>query len=264
MPAAEAGERGYERGERYGHVEKRRDKRGFPVAHEIASVEQQAAPPNLDISAQFASQVLRHLLVSQPRRPYPGPFFFPRRDQNGGITQSHRLQGQPAVARPTGYRVRYNHRRERAVRAAVHDDLDVLGDEMPGGRHARAVAHDRRVPLGGGGDVLVAVVDHAHRLAHALGQQGCVDGYDRGVVLLAPEATAGLRLRDDGLLVGQVGMGRRPVVGHGQAALGSDPDVAVTVDQQGPAAQGKRRSRRTWTTAAASSSPAKTITTIAT
>ena len=94
---------------------------------------------------------------------------------------------------------REHHRRQRAVGAAVHDDLDVLGDEPAVRIHARAVADDRRVALGGGRDVLVAVVDHAHRPAHPLRQQGGVDGEDRGVLLLAAEAAASLRLGDDGL-----------------------------------------------------------------
>ena len=55
--------------------------------------------------------------------------------------------------------------RQRAVGAAVHDDLDVLGHEPAVARHAGPVADDRRVALGRRGDVLVAVVDHAHRPA---------------------------------------------------------------------------------------------------
>ncbi len=60
------------------------------------------------------------------------------------------------------------------------------------------------MPLGGGGDVLVAVVDHAHRLADSLRQQGRVDGHDGREVLLSAEAAASLRLGDDSLCVTQV------------------------------------------------------------
>ena len=60
---------------------------------------------------------------------------------------------------------RQDDRGERAVRAAVHDDLDVLGDEPSVARDAGPVADDRRVALRRRGDVLVAVVDHPHRTA---------------------------------------------------------------------------------------------------
>ena len=58
---------------------------------------------------------------------------------------------------------RQDDRRERAVRAAVHDDLDVLGDERAVAGHAGPVADDRRVALRRRRDVLVAVVDHPDR-----------------------------------------------------------------------------------------------------
>ena len=60
---------------------------------------------------------------------------------------------------------RQHDRRQRAVGAAVHDDLDVLRHEPAVARDAGPVADDRRVPLGRRGEVLVAVVDHPHRLA---------------------------------------------------------------------------------------------------
>ena len=49
------------------------------------------------------------------------------------------------------------------------------------------------------GDVLVAVVDHPHRLARPLRQQRGMEGDDRRVLLLAAEAAAGLGLDDRGL-----------------------------------------------------------------
>ncbi len=117
---------------------------------------------------------------------------------------------------------------ERAVRAAVHDDLDVLGDEPSIGRHAGAITHDGRVPLGGRGDVLVAVVDHAHRLADALSEERGVDGHDRGVVLLAAEAAARLGLGDDRLLVGKAERAlERGVDVVGTLHRAGDPDPAV-------------------------------------
>ena len=54
-------------------------------------------------------------------------------------------------------------RRERAVRPAVHDHLDVLGQDPAVVGHPGPVPDDRRVALGRGRDVLVAVVDHADR-----------------------------------------------------------------------------------------------------
>ncbi len=94
------------------------------------------------------------------------------------------------VDRPTGQ----DDRRERAVRAAVHDDLDVLGEEPAVRGHARPVAHDRRMALGRRGDVLVAVVDHPHRTARLPREERGVEGDDRGVLLLAAEPAAGLGL----------------------------------------------------------------------
>ncbi len=98
---------------------------------------------------------------------------------------------------------RQHHGRERAVGAAVHDDVDVLGHERAIAHDAGAVADDRRMALGGRRDVLVAVVDHAHWVPRLAGQQRGVDGHDRGVLLLPPEAAAGLGLDDDRLAVAE-------------------------------------------------------------
>ena len=91
---------------------------------------------------------------------------------------------------------RQHDRRERAVRAAVHHDLDVLGDEHALAGDAGAVADDRRVALGRRRDVLVAVVDHADRLLGLAREQRRVEPDDRGELLLAAEPAAGLGLDD--------------------------------------------------------------------
>ena len=91
---------------------------------------------------------------------------------------------------------RQDDRRERAVRAAVHHDLDVLGDEPAVVGHAGPVADDRRVALGRGRQVLVAVVDHPHRTPGLARQQRRVQRDHRRVLLLATEPAAGLRLDD--------------------------------------------------------------------
>src|SRR4029079_2882399 len=93
--------------------------------------------------------------------------------------------------------------REGAVRAAVHDDLDVLGDERPVGPHAGAVGDDRRVALRRGREVLVPVVDHPDRLPGLPREQCGMERDDRGVLLLAAEPAPRLRLDDPGLLVAQ-------------------------------------------------------------
>ena len=55
--------------------------------------------------------------------------------------------------------------RQRAVRAAVDDELDVHRHEPAVGVDGRAVPRPRRVPLGRGDHVLEPVVDHLHRPA---------------------------------------------------------------------------------------------------
>ena len=130
----------------------------------------------------------------------------PRKAPLGGVfvaTARPRMRTLGHVVGPAGVEraARQHDRRQRAVRAAVDDDLDVLRHEAAVARHAGAVAHDRRMALGRRGQVLVAVVDHPHGLAHALGQQRGMDGDHRRVLLLAAEAAAGLGLDDHGLLV---------------------------------------------------------------
>ncbi len=96
---------------------------------------------------------------------------------------------------------RQDHGRQRAVGAAVHHDLDVLGDQAAVPGHAGPVADDRRVALGRGREVLVAVVDHPHRPTGLPGQQRRVQRDHRRVLLLATEPAAGLRLDDPRLAV---------------------------------------------------------------
>ncbi len=115
---------------------------------------------------------------------------------------------------------RQDDRRQRAVRAAVHHDLDVLGDQPAVAGHAGPVADDRRVPLGRRGEVLVPVVDHPHRPLGLAGQQRRVQGDHRRVLLLAPESAAGLGLDD----------ARLPVV-DGQTALERGVDVVRALER---------------------------------
>ena len=119
-------------------------------------------------------------------------------------------------------------RRQRAVRPAVHHDLDVLGDERAVGLHPGPVGDDRRMALRRRGEILVAVVDHPDRLRRLPGEERGVEGDDRGVLLLASEPAAGLRLDDPGLLGRQV---ERPlhrlvdVVRALERAVDGDPAV---------------------------------------
>ena len=71
------------------------------------------------------------------------------------------------------------------------------------------VADDRRVALRRRGDVLVPVVDHPDGPAALQGEDARVEREDRGVLLLAPEAAAGLGL-DDADLGPPAGRGRGP------------------------------------------------------
>ena len=133
-------------------------------------------------------------------------------------------------------------RRERAVRAAVHDDLDVLGDERAVAGDAGPVADDGRVALGRGGDVLVAVVDHPDRALGLAGEERRVQPDDRRELLLATEPAAGLRLDDPRRIVVEPEAAlERPVqvvralerAGDGDAAaLGRDGDHRVVLDVQ--------------------------------
>jgi hypothetical protein len=96
------------------------------------------------------------------------------------------------------------------------------------------------VTLGRGGQILVAVVDHAHRALGLAGQQGGMEGDHRGVLLLAPEAAAGLRLDHPRRSIVQpqppleghvdvVGALHRTVDGHPAVRLG-DGDHGLVLD----------------------------------
>src|SRR5262249_55076342 len=63
---------------------------------------------------------------------------------------------------------------------------------------------DAGVTLGGGLDVLGAIVDEAHRPAALLREERGVERDDRGVLLLAAEAAAGHRLGDVDPLRGEL------------------------------------------------------------
>src|SRR4029079_18879654 len=89
---------------------------------------------------------------------------------------------------------REDDRGERAIRAAVNHDLDVLRDQDAIARHAGPMADDRRVALGRGRDVLVPVIDHPDGLLGLARQQSGMERDDRWELLLPTEPTTGLRL----------------------------------------------------------------------
>ena len=80
---------------------------------------------------------------------------------------------------------REHDRAQRAVGAAVEEDVDLHRGDAAVARDAGAVADDRGVALGGGGHVLEAVVDELDRPARLQREERGVAGDDRGVVLLA-------------------------------------------------------------------------------
>ena len=94
--------------------------------------------------------------------------------------------------------------RQRAVGAAVQDDLDVLEEQCSILFDAGAVPDDSRMTFRGGGEILMAVVDQPHGPPRFAGEQRRVNRHDRGVFLLPAESTAGLGLHDDRLFIGQV------------------------------------------------------------
>src|SRR5438552_2960729 len=67
-----------------------------------------------------------------------------------------------AAVRPAGMdrSATEDHRGERAVRPAIHDDVDVLGDQRAIGLDAGPVGHDPWVALRRRREILMAVVDH--------------------------------------------------------------------------------------------------------
>ena len=144
--------------------------------------------------------------------------------------------GPPRVERAA----REHDRGERAVRAAVHDDLDVLGDEPAIAGDAGPMADDRRVALGRGRDVLVAVVDHPDGLLRLAREERGVQPDDRGELLLAAEPAAGLGLDHAGgsVVEAEAALERRVQVVRAlerardgdAAALGRHGDHRVVLD----------------------------------
>ena len=131
----------------------------------------------------------------KPRNaPFGGVFVRRRPGADAHVRAAIRAAGMERAAAQ-------HDRRERAVRAAVHDHLDVLGDERAVGADRGPMADDGRVPLGRGGDVLVALVDHPDRSLGLAREQRGVQPDDRGELLLAAEPAAGLGLDDAGGLV---------------------------------------------------------------
>ena len=84
--------------------------------------------------------------------------------------------------------------RQRAIRAAVDDELDVHGQQPAVGVDRRAVPRSRRMPLGRGDHVLEPVVHHLHRPAGLPREQRGVTGEDRRIFLLAAEPAARFHL----------------------------------------------------------------------
>ena len=113
--------------------------------------------------------------------------------------------GTGGVNRPA----RQHDRRQRAVRAAVDDELDVHRQQPAVGVDRRAMPRSRRMPLGRGDHVLEPVVDHLHGPAGLPREQRGVTGEDRRVFLLAAESAAGLHLHDANALGRQVEQTRR-------------------------------------------------------
>ena len=135
---------------------------------------------------------------------------------------------------------RQDHGRERAVRAPVHDHLNVLGHERAVGHDPGAMADDGRMSLGRGSEILVTVVDHAHGPDALPGQERGMQGEDRWVFLLASEATARFGLDHPRPIRGQterlhhgfvhvVGALQRAVDRHA-TVLGRDRNHGVVLD----------------------------------
>ena len=66
------------------------------------------------------------------------------------------------------------------------------------------MAHARRMPLGGRGQIFHAVVDHLDRVAALHGQQPRVRGEHRRVIFLAAECASGLGLNHAHFFVGKI------------------------------------------------------------
>ena len=85
---------------------------------------------------------------------------------------------------------RQHHGRERPVRAAVEQHLDILGEETPVRGEPSSVADLGRMAFRGRGHVLRAVVDQLHRAAGLECEQRRMERDGRRVFLFAPEPAA--------------------------------------------------------------------------
>ena len=94
--------------------------------------------------------------------------------------------------------------RQRAVRAAVDDEVDVHGHEAPVSRYRSPMPRPRRMALGGRDHILGAIVNKLHRRAGLPGEKRRVAGDDGRVLFLAAEAAAGFHLHNADLVRRQV------------------------------------------------------------
>ncbi len=94
--------------------------------------------------------------------------------------------------------------RQRAVCAAVDDEVDVHRHEAPVSRYRSPMPRPRRVALGGRHHVLGAIVNKLHRRAGLPGEKRRVGGDDGRVLFLATEAAAGFHLHDADLVRRQI------------------------------------------------------------
>ena len=130
----------------------------------------------------------------------------------GGTVDTRRMEGAAAQ----------HHGGHGGVGAAVQHEVHVDGQELAVPIEGHLHVGPGGVPLGGAGQVLLAVVDDLHGLAGLPGQQGGMAGNDGGIVLLAAEGAAHLQGDDAHLVVGQAEEllhGAVHVVGALQGAL---------------------------------------------
>ena len=93
---------------------------------------------------------------------------------------------------------RQHHRTQRDIGTAIEEHVDLHRHQATVARDARPVPHDRGMPLGRGDHVLDAIVDDLHRPTRLEREERRVPRRDRGELLLAAEAAAGLRLDHSG------------------------------------------------------------------
>ncbi len=93
--------------------------------------------------------------------------------------------------------------RERAVRATIDDEFDLLGEQLPIFCDGRLVSGERRMALGRRDHVLRAIIDDLDGLARFPRQQRCVSGNHRRIFFFAAEAAASLSLNHTNLFFRQ-------------------------------------------------------------